>query len=281
MRAEGSDPTHHYLKEIAQISLLNRMDEVEVARRIDAGGPDAEWARTELINANLRLVVSIAKQFTYRGMRIADLIQEGNIGLIKATENFDHTRGFRFSTYATWWIRQCIIRAIENQVRTIRIPIHRIKIETNYRKLEKEFFQKHGHEPTSQEMAEALKMDPLKLEAFRALMSEPVSLSTPLREDTDATIGEKIPDPTSPNPTVDHERAECRDAVEDVLATLKPREEKVLRMRYEIGEAREYSLEEIAAQFSLTRERIRQIEIKALRRLRKAQGTQPLKVFLD
>lgn len=277
---EGRDPTNRYLKEIAKISLLSREDELEVARRIDEEGPNSDLAKTELISANLRLVVSIAKQYTYRGMSLADLTQEGNIGLIMASERFDHTRGFKFSTYATWWIRQSIIRAIGNQARTIRVPIHKLAFGNTYRKLEREFYKAHGQEPTSQEMADALEVDVLKMESFMAMLKEPVSLEAPVSEEARTTIGEMTPDPTSPDPTVGQEMAECRDAVEDVLATLTPRQEKVLRMRYGIGEPMQYSLEEIAAQFSLHRERIRQIEIEALRKIRKTKQTQVLKVFL-
>lgn len=280
-KSEGRDPTNLYLKAMAGVSLLSREDEVEVARRIAAEGPDADLARTELINANLRLVVSIAKKYNKRGMPLADLIQEGNIGLIKATEKFDHTRGFKFSTYATWWIRQSIVRAMGDQLRTIRVPIYKLDIESNCWKLEKEFRAAHHREPTSQELADALGMDVFEMEELRARMKEPVSLDAPVNEDDERPVGGRIPDTRSPSPSLDYEMAECREAVEAVLATLSPREEKVLRMRYGIGEPMQYSLEEIGVQFFLTRERIRQIEIKALRILRKRKGIQKLKAFID
>lgn len=280
-RAEGLDPTNRYLKEITRIPLLSREDEMEVARRIALEGPDAELAKTELINANLRLVVSIAKKYSNRGLRIADLIQEGNIGLMKAAEKFDPTRGFKFSTYATWWIRQSIVRAIGDQGRTIRVPIYKLEIETVCLKLEKEFRETQHREPSSQELADVLGVDVFELEALRIRMKEPVSLEIPVGEDFGATVGEKIPDTRFPSPTLDYEMAECREAVEEVLASLTPREEKVLRMRYGIGEPMHYSLEEIGTQFDLTRERIRQIEIKAIRKLGKRKGIQSLKAFLD
>ncbi len=269
-----------YLKTMGQIPLLSREDEVEVARRIDAGGADSEIAKVALVSANLRLVVSIAKQYTYRGIPLADLIQEGNIGLMKATEKFDHTRGFKFSTYASWWIRQSIIRAVESQCRTIRIPIYKLEVVNKVHQTQKELFQAFGREPTMDEIAERLEMDVDKLEALMKLTREPVSLDSPVSEDSEATIGEFVGDPDAVKPSDALEEAALRDEVEEVLSSLTPREEKVIRMRYGIGEPSQYSLEEIGAQFCLTRERIRQIEIKAIRKLRHHRRRDSLQSFI-
>jgi RNA polymerase primary sigma factor len=269
-----------YLKTMGQIPLLSREDEVEVARRIDAGGADSEIAKVALVSANLRLVVSIAKQYTYRGIPLADLIQEGNIGLMKATEKFDHTRGFKFSTYASWWIRQSIIRAVESQCRTIRIPIYKLEVVNKVHQTQKELFQAFGREPTMDEIAARLEIDVDKLEALMKLTREPVSLDSPVSEDSEATIGEFVGDPDAVKPSDALEEAALRDEVEEVLSSLTPREEKVIRMRYGIGEPSQYSLEEIGAQFCLTRERIRQIEIKAIRKLRHHRRRDSLQSFI-
>jgi len=265
---------------MGQIPLLSREDEVEVARRIDAGGADSEIAKVALVSANLRLVVSIAKQYTYRGIPLADLIQEGNIGLMKATEKFDHTRGFKFSTYASWWIRQSIIRAVESQCRTIRIPIYKLEVVNKVHQTQKELFQAFGREPTMDEVAARLEIDVDKLEALMKLTREPVSLDSPVSEDSEATIGEFVGDPDAVKPSDALEEAALRDEVEEVLSSLTPREEKVIRMRYGIGEPSQYSLEEIGAQFCLTRERIRQIEIKAIRKLRHHRRRDSLQSFI-
>ena len=269
-----------YLKTMGQIPLLSREDEVEVARRIDAGGADSEIAKVALVSANLRLVVSIAKQYTYRGIPLADLIQEGNIGLMKATEKFDHTRGFKFSTYASWWIRQSIIRAVESQCRTIRIPIYKLEVVNKVHQTQKELFQAFGREPTMDEIAARLEIDVDKLEALMKLTREPVSLDSPVSEDSEATIGEFVGDPDAVKPSDALEEAALRDEVEEVLSSLTPREETVIRMRYGIGEPSQYSLEEIGAQFCLTRERIRQIEIKAIRKLRHHRRRDSLQSFI-
>ena len=269
-----------YLKNMGQIPLLSRDDEVEVARRIDAGGPDSELAKQALITANLRLVVSIAKQYSYRGMPLADLIQEGNLGLIKATEKFDHTRGFKFSTYASWWIRQSIIRAIESQIRTIRIPIYKLEVVNKVHQTQKDMFQEFGREPSLREVAGRLEMDPDKVEALMRLTREPMSLDAPVSEDSDSTICDFIENPLCDKPSDAIEEASLREQIEDVLAMLTPREEKVVRMRYGIGEPCSYSLEEIGGRFRLTRERIRQIEIKALRKLRHVKRRKGLDAFI-
>jgi RNA polymerase primary sigma factor len=276
----GNALLNKYLKMMGEIPLLTRDDEVEVARRIDAGGPDAELAKATLVNANLRLVVSIAKQYTYRGIPLSDLIQEGNIGLMKATEKFDHTRGFKFSTYASWWIRQSIIRAVESQCRTIRIPIYKLEVVNKVHQMQKELFQEFGREATMEEIAGRLEIDVDKLEALMKLTREPISLDAPVSEDSDSTIGEFVENPNAEKPSDAIEEAALREEIEQVLASLTPREEKVIRMRYGIGEPMQYSLEEIGAQFCLTRERIRQIEIKAIRKLRHHRRRKNLESFI-
>ena len=276
----GNVLLNKYLKTMGEIPLLSREDEVEVARRIDMGGADSEIAKVALVNANLRLVVSIAKQYTYRGIPLSDLIQEGNSGLMKATEKFDHTRGFKFSTYASWWIRQSIIRAVESQCRTIRIPIYKLEVVNKVHQTQKELFQVFGREATMDEVAEKLQMDVDKLEALMKLTREPISLDAPVSDDSETTIGEFVGDPDAVKPSDALEEAALRDEVEDVLASLTPREEKVIRMRYGIGEPAQYSLEEIGAQFCLTRERIRQIEIKAIRKLRHHRRRASLQSFV-
>ena len=276
----GNILLNKYLKMMGEIPLLTRDDEVEVARRIDAGGPDAEIAKATLVNANLRLVVSIAKQYTYRGIPLADLIQEGNIGLMKATEKFDHTRGFKFSTYASWWIRQSIIRAVESQCRTIRIPIYKLEVVNKVHQMQKALFQEFGREPTLEEVAVRLEMDIDKLEGLMKLTREPLSLDAPVSEDSESTVGEFVENPNAEKPSDALEEAALREEIEQVLASLTPREEKVVRMRYGIGEPIAYSLEEIGAQFCLTRERIRQIEIKAIRKLRHHRRRGHLETFI-
>ena len=276
----GNVLLNKYLKTMGEIPLLTRDDEVEVARRIDAGGCDAEIAKVTLVNANLRLVVSIAKQYTYRGIPLSDLIQEGNIGLMKACEKFDYTRGFKFSTYASWWIRQSIIRAVESQCRTIRIPIYKLEVVNRVHQLQKEMFQEFGREPMMEEIAERMNMDVDKLEGLMRLTREPLSLDAPLSDDSDSTVGEFVENPNTQLPSTPIEETALREEIEEVLASLTPREEKVVRMRYGIGEPAAYSLEEIGAQFCLTRERIRQIEIKALRKLRHHRRRDSLEAFL-
>ena len=267
----GSILLNAYLKKMGSIPLLSRADEIEVARRVREGGPESELAKVALINANLRLVVSIAKQYTYRGLPLSDLIQEGNIGLMKAVEKFDPFRGFKFSTYASWWIRQSIIRAIESQIRTIRIPIYKLEIVNRVHQTQKVLFQEFGREPTLAEIAERLELDVAELEPLMRLTREPMSLDAPVSDDSDSSVGDFIENPNAVAPGAKIEGIGLLEEVEDVLCTLSPREEKVLRMRYGIGEPSNYSLEEIGSKFFLTRERIRQIEIKALRKLRTAQ----------
>ncbi len=269
-----------YLRSMGAIPLLSAQDEVEVARRIEDGGADSELAKAALIQANLRLVVSIAKQYGYRGLPLADLIQEGNLGLIKAVEKFDYTKGFKFSTYASWWIRQSIIRAIESQIRTIRVPIYKLEIVNRVKQTQKMLFQRLGREPTLAEVAEQLEMEVEDVESLMRITKEPMSLDQQVSDDSDSTIIDFIPNPDADDPTEAVEEASLRDQLDDVLASLSPREEKVIRMRYGIGEPTQYSLEEIGSRFALTRERIRQIEIKALRKLRHARRKGQLECFI-
>ena len=277
----GSPLLNKYLRRMGEIPLLSRDDEVEVARLVADCGPSADLARHALVTANLRLVVSIAKQYTYRGLPLADLVQEGNLGLLKAVEKFDHTRGFKFSTYASWWIRQSIIRAIESQIRTIRIPIYKLEVVNRVHHVQKALFQELGREATLHEVAARLEIDADQIEGLMRLTREPVSLDAPVSEDSDSTVSDFIENPMASNPGDPMDEAMLRDVMEDALASLTPREEKVVRMRYGIGEPTQYSLEEIGSQFNLTRERIRQIEIKALRKLRHARRRRSLEAFLD
>lgn len=280
---EVDDPAQllsKYLRSMGAIPLLTHKDEVEVARRIDEGGPDAELAKAALIKANLRLVVSIAKQYSYRGLPLADLIQEGNLGLIKAVEKFDWTKGFKFSTYASWWIRQSIIRAIESQIRTIRIPIYKLEVVNRVNQTQKLLFQQQGREPTNAEIAAHLEVPLDEVEELMRMTREPMSLDAPVNEESDTTAIEFIENPDAESPSVALEETALRDQIEEVLASLSPREEKVIRMRFGLGEPTHYSLEEIGARFALTRERIRQIEIKALRKLRHAKRRKDLESFV-
>ena len=270
-----------YLRRMGSIPLLNWEDEIEVARRIQDGGADAELAKAALVKANLRLVVSIAKQYAYRGLPLSDLIQEGNIGLIRAVEKFDYTRGFKFSTYASWWIRHSIIRAIESQIRTIRVPIYKLEIVNRVHQTQKVLTQQLGREPTLAEVAERLELDLPEVQELLKIIREPMSLDTPVSDESDSTIGDFIANPDAEAPSTRIEEAALRDEIAQVLATLSPREEKVVRMRYGIGEPTNYSLEEIGSRFALTRERIRQIEIKALRKLRHAKRRRSLQDFMD
>ena len=268
-----------YLKAMGAIPLLSAQDEVEVARRIERGGADSELARAALIQANLRLVVSIAKQYSYRGLPLPDLIQEGNIGLMKAVEKFDYTKGFKFSTYASWWIRQSIIRAIESQIRTIRVPIYKLEVVNRVHQTQKMLFQRLGRDPTLAEIAERLEIEVSEVSQLLKITREPMSLDAQVSDESDSSMIDFIENPDAECPSLRCEEAALRDQIDDVLASLAPREEKVIRMRYGIGEATQYSLEEIGKRFALTRERIRQIEIKALRKLRHAKRRRVLEAF--
>jgi RNA polymerase primary sigma factor len=277
---QGSPLLNRYLKRMGQIPLLSREDEVEVARRAADGGPDAELAKQALINANLRLVVSIAKQYTYRGLPLPDLIQEGNIGLMKAVEKFDWTRGFKFSTYASWWIRQSIIRAIESQIRTIRIPIYKLELVNQIHYVQKVLYRQWGREPNHTEIAERLEIEPAKVDELMQLTREPMSLDTPVSDESDSTVGDFIESPDATAPSDSHDFQSLTDELCHALTTLTPREETVVRMRYGLGEPSQYSLEEIGSRFNLTRERIRQIELKAIRKLRSARRCQDLDAYM-
>ena len=272
------DPVKVYLKEIGRVPLLTPEEEIDLAIRISEGDMRA---KKRLSEANLRLVVSIAKRYLGRGMQFLDLIQEGNLGLIKAVEKFDYTKGFKFSTYATWWIRQAITRAIADQARTIRIPVHMVETINKVKKVSSQLLHTNGHEPTAEEIAEELNMPVEKVREIMRASQEPVSLETPIGEEEDSHLGDFIPDDDAPAPADAASHTLLKEQLSEVLDTLTPREEKVLRLRFGIGDGRSRTLEEVGKEFSVTRERIRQIEAKALRKLRHPSRSKKLKDFLD
>ncbi len=272
------DPVKVYLKEIGRVPLLTPEEEVELATRMEQGD---EEARKRLSEANLRLVVSIAKRYVGRGMQFLDLIQEGNLGLIKAVEKFDHTKGFKFSTYATWWIRQAITRAIADQARTIRIPVHMVETINKVKKVTSQLLHKNGHDPSADEIAAELDMPVDKVREIMRVAQEPVSLETPIGEEEDSHLGDFIPDDDAPAPAEAASHTLLKEQLSDVLSTLTPREEKVLRLRFGLEDGRSRTLEEVGKEFNVTRERIRQIEAKALRKLRHPSRSKRLKDFLD
>ena len=272
------DPVKVYLKEIGRVPLLTPEEEVDLAIRISSGD---EAAKKRLSEANLRLVVSIAKRYLGRGMQFLDLIQEGNLGLIKAVEKFDHTKGFKFSTYATWWIRQAITRAIADQARTIRIPVHMVETINKVKKVSSQLLHTNGHEPTADEISEELDMPVDKVREIMRVAQEPVSLETPIGEEEDSHLGDFIPDDDAPAPQDAASHTLLKEQLSDVLDTLTPREEKVLRLRFGLEDGRSRTLEEVGKEFNVTRERIRQIEAKALRKLRHPSRSKKLKDFLD
>ncbi len=272
------DPVKVYLKEIGRVPLLSSEEEVELAQRMAQGD---DYAKKRLSEANLRLVVSIAKRYVGRGMQFLDLIQEGNLGLIKAVEKFDHTKGFKFSTYATWWIRQAITRAIADQARTIRIPVHMVETINKVKKVSNQLLHKNGHEPTADEIAKELDMPVDKVREIMRVAQEPVSLETPIGEEEDSHLGDFIPDDDAPAPAEAASHTLLKEQLSDVLQTLTPREEKVLRLRFGLEDGRSRTLEEVGKEFNVTRERIRQIEAKALRKLRHPSRSKKLKDFLD
>ena len=303
------DPVRMYLKEIGKVDLLTPEREVELAQAMGAGAaaqeqlaeleksgepiPEetlkelkksikgGEWAKQQLAEANLRLVVSIAKRYVGRGMLFLDLIQEGNLGLIKAVEKFDYTKGYKFSTYATWWIRQAITRAIADQARTIRIPVHMVETINKVIRVNRQLLQELGHDPTPEETAEEMGMPVEKVREILKIAQEPVSLETPIGEEEDSHLGDFIPDEDASEPSEAASFTLLKEQLVDVLSTLTPREEKVLRLRFGIEDGRTRTLEEVGKEFNVTRERIRQIEAKALRKLRHPSRSKKLKDFLS
>ena len=284
LSAEGvniDDPVKVYLKEIGRVPLLSPEEEINLALKIQAGGPEGEKAKQRLSEANLRLVVSIAKRYVGRGMQFLDLIQEGNLGLIKAVEKFDHTKGFKFSTYATWWIRQSITRAIADQARTIRIPVHMVETINKLTRVSRMLLQENGREHTPEEIAEAMDVDVVKVREIQKIAQDPVSLETPIGEEEDSHLGDFIEDDKTQTPGDSVAFIMLKEQLLGVLDTLTPREEKVLRLRYGIDDGKPRTLEEVGREFNVTRERIRQIEAKALRKLRHPSRSKKLKDFLD
>ena len=300
------DPVRMYLKEIGKVNLLTFDEEVELAQTMEAGnlakeqleelGQDldeeakaeldklvkqGERAKQRLAEANLRLVVSIAKRYVGRGMLFLDLIQEGNLGLIKAVEKFDHTKGYKFSTYATWWIRQAITRAIADQARTIRIPVHMVETINKVIRVSRQLLQELGHDPSPEEIAEEMNMPVDKVREILKIAQEPVSLETPIGEEEDSHLGDFIPDEDASEPSEAASFTLLKEQLVDVLSTLTPREEKVLKLRFGIEDGRTRTLEEVGKEFNVTRERIRQIEAKALRKLRHPSRSKKLKDFLN
>ena len=272
------DPVKIYLKEIGRVPLLTPEEEIELAQRMAQGDP---YAKKRLSEANLRLVVSIAKRYVGRGMQFLDLIQEGNLGLIKAVEKFDYTKGYKFSTYATWWIRQAITRAIADQARTIRIPVHMVETITKVKKVSSTLLHKNGREATAEEIAEELKLPLDRVREIIRISQDPVSLETPIGEEEDSHLGDFIPDEEAPAPAEAASQMLLKEQLDDVLGTLTEREGKVLRLRFGLDDGRQRTLEEVGKEFNVTRERIRQIEAKALRKLRQPSRSKKLKDFLE
>ncbi|MFY9177263.1 MAG: RNA polymerase sigma factor RpoD [Clostridiales bacterium] len=272
------DPVRMYLKEIGKVPLLTAEEEVELAKRMEQGD---EEAKRKLAEANLRLVVSIAKRYVGRGMLFLDLIQEGNLGLIKAVEKFDYRKGYKFSTYATWWIRQAITRAIADQARTIRIPVHMVETINKLIRVSRQLLQEYGREPLPEEIAKEMEISEEKVRDILKIAQEPVSLETPIGEEEDSHLGDFIPDDDAPAPAEAAAFTLLKEQLMDVLDTLTPREEKVLRLRFGLDDGRARTLEEVGKEFNVTRERIRQIEAKALRKLRHPSRSKKLKDFLD
>lgn len=273
-----NDPVRMYLKEIGRVPLLTADEEVNLALKIEDGDQEA---KQRLAEANLRLVVSIAKRYVGRGMQFLDLIQEGNMGLMKAVEKFDYRKGFKFSTYATWWIRQAITRAIADQARTIRIPVHMVETINKLIRIQRQLLQELGHEPTPEQIAEKMEMPTEKVREILKIAQEPVSLETPIGEEDDSHLGDFIEDQEATSPAEHAAYELLKEQLEDVLDTLTDREENVLRLRFGIDDGRTRTLEEVGKVFGVTRERIRQIEAKALRKLRHPSRSKKLKDFLN
>ena len=272
------DPVRMYLKEIGKVQLLTADEEIELAKRMEKGDEDA---KKQLAEANLRLVVSIAKRYVGRGMLFLDLIQEGNMGLIKAVEKFDYRKGYKFSTYATWWIRQAITRAIADQARTIRIPVHMVETINKLTRVSRQLLQELGREPSPEEIAEEMDIPVDRVREIQKISQEPVSLETPIGEEEDSHLGDFLPDDDVPAPSEAAASMILKEQLVEVLGTLTEREQKVLRLRFGLDDGRARTLEEVGKEFSVTRERIRQIEAKALRKLRHPSRSRKLKEFLD
>lgn len=279
--AEGisiDDPVRMYLKEIGKVPLLTAAEEISIAKRMAYGD---EEARKELIDANLRLVVSVAKKYVGKGLLFLDLIQEGNLGLIKAVEKFDYRKGYKFSTYATWWIRQAITRAIADQARTIRIPVHMVETINKLIRCQRQLIQELGREPRPEEIAKEMDITVEKVREIKKIAQEPVSLETPIGEEEDSHLGDFIPDEDAPEPATVASFTLLREQLMEVLDTLTPREEMVIRLRFGLDDGKTRTLEEVGRVFKVTRERIRQIEAKALRKLRQPSRSKKLRDFLE
>jgi len=272
------DPVRMYLKEIGKVQLLSMEEESELAERMANGD---ESARKRLAEANLRLVVSIAKKYVGRGMLFLDLIQEGNMGLIKAVEKFDYTKGFKFSTYATWWIRQAITRAIADQARTIRVPVHMVETINKLIRVKRQLLQQLGREATPEELSREMELPIERISEIEKIAQEPISIDTPIGEEEDSHLGDFIPDDDAPAPAESAAFTLLREQLVDVLQTLTPREEKVLKLRFGLDDGKARTLEEVGREFKVTRERIRQIEAKALRKLRHPSRSKKLRDYLD
>ena len=277
-RGNAEDPVRMYLKEIGRIPLLSSEEEIELAKRMDEG---YEEAKKKLSEANLRLTVSIAKRYSGRGMQFLDLIQEGNLGLIKAVEKFDYRKGYKFSTYATWWIRQSITRAIADQARTIRIPVHMVETMNRVNRTSRRLLQEYGREPTPEEIAEAMNLPVERVLEISKISQEPVSLETPIGEEEDSHLGDFIQDEHIPVPADEAAHTLLREQLEKVMDTLSEREQKVLALRFGLEDGKPHTLEEVGREFQVTRERIRQIEAKALRKLRHPTRSRKLRDFLE
>lgn len=277
-RGNAEDPVRMYLKEIGRIPLLSSEEEIELAKRMEEGD---EEAKKKLSEANLRLTVSIAKRYSGRGMQFLDLIQEGNLGLIKAVEKFDYRKGYKFSTYATWWIRQSITRAIADQARTIRIPVHMVETMNRVNRTSRRLLQEYGREPTPEEIAEAMNLHVERVLEISKISQEPVSLETPIGEEEDSHLGDFIQDEHIPVPADEAAHTLLREQLEKVMDTLSEREQKVLALRFGLEDGKPHTLEEVGREFQVTRERIRQIEAKALRKLRHPTRSRKLRDFLE
>ena len=272
------DPVRMYLKEIGKVPLLSAEEEIDIAQRMEQGDQEA---KRKLAEANLRLVVSIAKRYVGRGMQFLDLIQEGNLGLIKAVDKFDYRKGYKFSTYATWWIRQAITRAIADQARTIRIPVHMVETIHKVSRYSRQLLQEYGREASAEEIAERMGTSPDKVREIMKIAQDPVSLETPIGEEEDSHLGDFIPDDDAPAPAEAASYTMLREHLDEVLHTLTPREMHVLKLRFGFDDGRTRTLEEVGKEFNITRERIRQIEAKALRKLRHPSRARKLKDYLD